>query len=283
MKRQIPKAECGFPPLGGQEEGFGERSEQKNEQANDSLNEVTQLMDYAALVSAIEYAHNSTQRQAVQAVNVALTMRNWLIGYYIVEYEQRGSDRAKYGERLLDNLVQDLRKRLGRGFGRRNLFLFREFYLNYPIVQSVIAQFGISLPYLPSVSFTSLDWQDDAYFGRLFRELPWTHFIELIRMDDPLKRAFYEVETLKNRWSVRELKRQIASLLYERVGLSRDKEGVLALAKEGELITTPAEMVRDPYVFEFLGLKREELYTESQLERALLDHLQKFLPNFFFS
>ena len=122
-----------------------------------------------------------------------------------------------------------------------------------------------------------LDWQDDAYFARLFRELPWTHFIELTRMDDPLKRAFYEVETLRNRWSVRELKRQIDSLLYERVGLSRDKEGVLALAKEGELATSPAEMVRDPYVFEFLGLKREELYTESQLERALLDHLQEFL------
>lgn len=120
-------------------------------------------------------------------------------------------------------------------------------------------------------------WQDDAYFARLFQELPWTHFIELVRMDDSLKRAFYEVETLRNRWSVRELKRQINSLLYERVGLSRDQAGVLSLAKEGELITTSSEMVRDPYVFEFLGLKREELYTESQLERALLDHLQEFL------
>jgi predicted nuclease of restriction endonuclease-like (RecB) superfamily len=141
----------------------------------------------------------------------------------------------------------------------------------------VIAQFSISLPSPPSVSFTPLDWQDDAYFTRLFRELPWTHFIELIRMDDQLKRAFYEVEALRNRWSVRELKRQINSLLYERVGLSRDQEGVLALAKEGELVTTPTEMVRDPYVFEFLGLKRAALYTESHLEQALLDHLQEFL------
>ena len=144
-------------------------------------------------------------------------------------------------------------------------------------MQSVIAQLGINLPSPPSVSFTPLDWQDDTYFTRLFQALPWTHFIELIRMDDPLKRAFYEVETLRNRWSVRELKRQLNSLLYERVGLSRDQAGVLSLAKEGELITTPSEMVRDPYVFEFLGLKREELYTESQLERALLDHLQEFL------
>jgi predicted nuclease of restriction endonuclease-like (RecB) superfamily len=122
-----------------------------------------------------------------------------------------------------------------------------------------------------------LDWQDDAYFRRLFYELPWTHFIELLRMEDRLKRAFYEIETLKNRWSVRELKRQIDSLLYERVGLSRDKEGVLALAKEGELISSPAELVRDPYVFEFLGLKKEGLYTEADLERGLLDHLQEFL------
>ena len=229
------------------------------------------------MVAAIEGAHNHAQRQAVHAVNVALTLRNWLIGYYIFEYEQHGGDRAKYGERLLDNLSQDFRKRMGRGFGRRNLFLFREFYLRYPIVQSLIAQLGITLPQPPSVSFTPLDWQDDPYFTRLFQELSWTHFIELIRIDDSLKRAFYEVEMLNNRWSVRELKRQIASLLYERVGLSRDKEGVLSLAKEGELITTPAEMVRDPYVFEFLGLKGEALYTESKLEGALLDHLQEFL------
>ena len=235
------------------------------------------MISYEALVAAIAEAHDKTQRQAAQAVNLALTLRNWLVGYYIVEYEQHGSDRARYGERLIDNLVKDLHKRLGRGFGRRNLFLFRDFYVQYPIVQSLIAQFGISLPPQSSSPFSSLDWQDDDYFARLFGQLPWTHFIELIRMDDPLKRAFFEVETLKHRWSVRELKRQIGSLLYERVGLSRDKAGVLLLAKEGELVTTPAEMIRDPYVFEFLGLRREELYTESQLERALLDHLQEFL------
>lgn len=122
----------------------------------------------------------------------------------------------------------------------------RQFYLRYPIAQSLIAQFGLTSAYPSSVTFTPLQWQDDAYFARLFQELPWTHFIELIRIEDPLTRAFYEVETLKNRWSVRELQRQLDSLLYERVGLSRDQEGVLTLAKEGELIATPAEMVRDP-------------------------------------
>ncbi len=191
-------------------------------------------MDYESLVAAIARAHDDAQWQAVQAVNLTLTLRNWLVGYYIVEYEQHGADHARYGKQLLSNLAKDLRKRLGRGFGQRNLFLFREFYLRYPILQSVIAKLGINLPAPRSVAFTPLDWQDDAYFVRLFRELSWTHFIELIRIDDPLKRAFYEIESLRNRWSVREFKRQLNSLLYERVGLSRDKEGVLELAKEGE-------------------------------------------------
>jgi predicted nuclease of restriction endonuclease-like (RecB) superfamily len=234
-------------------------------------------MDYKALVAAIEQAHETAQRHAVQAINIALTLRNWLIGHFVVEYEQHGSDRAKYGERLIETLSLDLRRRLGRGFGQRSLESVRLFYLRYPIPQTVIAELGLSVPGPFSVPFTPFDWQDDAYYVRLFRELPWTHFLELIRMDDPLKRAFYEVETLQNRWSVRELKRQIASHLYERLGLSRDKDGVLELAKQGEIVTTPAEMVRDPYVFEFLGLKREELYVESDLERALIDHLEEFL------
>lgn len=253
------------------------RRKSERKQAVAKSTNVTPPMDYTELVAAISRAHDDAQRQAVQAVNIALTLRNWLVGYHIVEYEQHGRDRAQYGERLLESLARDLRRRLGRGFGWRNLEMFRRFYLRYPISQSLIAKFGISLPSPPSVQFTSLDWQDDAYFTRLFRELPWTHFIEMIRMDDPLKRAFYEIEALQNRWSVRELKRQLNSLLYERMGLSRDQEGVLMLSKEGQPVKDPAEMLRDPYVFEFLGLKREELYTESQLERALLDHLQEFL------
>lgn len=234
-------------------------------------------LNYAGSLAAVGEAHRTAQRHAVQAINVALTLRNWLIGYYIVEYEQQGSDRARYGEQLLDNLAHDLRGKLGKGFTRRYLEIFRQFYLRYPIAQSLIAQFALTLPYACTVPFQRLDWQDDAYLRRVFHELAWTHFIELLRMDDPLKRAFYEVETLKNRWSVRELKRQIDSLLYERVGLSRDKEAVLSLAQEGELISTPAALVRDPYVFEFLELKGEGSYTEADLERGLLDHLQEFL------
>jgi predicted nuclease of restriction endonuclease-like (RecB) superfamily len=278
-------------------------AKRKGEQALAKQPDASSL-DYTALVAAIEGAHGAAQRQAVQSVNVALTLRNWLIGYHIVEYEQRGSDRAQYGEQLLKTLARDLSRRLGRGFGWRTLFTFRQFYLRYPILQTLFAifgddepsapisqsviakspisqtlfaQFGTAFPAPPTVAAERLDWQDDDYFRRLFTETSWAHLIEFSRLDDPLKRAFYEVETLKNRWSVRELKRQKDSLLYERVGLSRDQEGVLALAKSGEIVTTPAQMVRDPYVFEFLGFKREELLAESQLERALLDHLQEFL------
>ena len=234
-------------------------------------------MDYGSLVEAISLAHTQTQQQAVNAVNIALTLRNWLVGYHIFEYEQNGNDRAKYGEKLLENLSKDLKKRLGKGFARRNLFMFREFYRAYPIVQSLIAQFNLNLPADSSVEIKRFEWQDDDYFGRLFKKLSWTHFIELMRLDDNLKRAFYEIQTLQNTWSVRELKRQIDSLLYERVGLSRDKEGVLKLAETGEIFTKPSEIIRDPYIFEFLELKGAELYTESDLEKALIDNLQNFL------
>ena len=249
-------------------------------------------MNYGTLVEAISQAHEQTQRQATQAVNIALTLRNWLVGYHIFEYQQNGQDRAKYGEKLLENQSKDLSQRLGKGFARRNLFMFREFYRTYPFVQSVIAQldftkspisqsviaqFKLPLPTASSVEIKRFDWQDEDYFRQLFKKLSWTHFIELMRVDDNLKRAFYEIQTLQGTWSVRELKRQIDSLLYERVGLSRDKQGVLKLAETGELFTKPSEIIRDPYVFEFLELKGSELYTESDLEKALIDNLQNFL------
>jgi len=249
-------------------------------------------MNYVSLVEAISQAHEQTQRQAVNAVNLALTLRNWLIGYHIFEYQQNGQDRAAYGEKLLENLSKDLTKKLGKGFARRNLFMFREFYRAYPIVQSMIAQFdftkspisqsliaqfNLNLPAATSVDMKRFGWQDEDYFAQLFKKLSWTHFIELMRIEDNLKRAFYEIQTLQNRWSVRELKRQIDSLLYERVGLSRDKAGVLKLAETGEIFTKPSEIIRDPYVFEFLELKGAELYTETGLEKALIDNLEKFL------
>jgi hypothetical protein len=164
--------------------------------------------NYGSLVEAISKAHERTQQQATQAVNIALTLRNWLVGYYIFEYEQNGSDRANYGEKLLENLSKDLKKRLGKGFTKRTLEMFRQFYTSYPIAKSVISQFGVNLPATLSVEMKRFEWQDEDYFNQLFKKLSWTHFIELMRIEDDLKRAFYEVQTLQNKWSVRELKRQ---------------------------------------------------------------------------
>jgi len=118
----------------------------RGRQALAKSREATLPLNYEGLVTAIAQVHDYAQRQAVQAVNLTLTLRNWLVGYHIVEYEQHGSDRAQYGERLLENLTQDLRRRLGRGFGWRNWEMFRRFYLRYPISQSAIAKFGLSLP-----------------------------------------------------------------------------------------------------------------------------------------
>ena len=234
-------------------------------------------MNYGSLVESISQAHEQTQLQAPQAVNIALTLRNWLIGYYLFEYEQKGNDRANYGEKLLENLSKDLKKKLGKGLTKRTLEMYRQFYVSYPIAKSLISQFSLILPTPSSIEITPFGWQDEDYFAKLFKKLSWTHFIELMRIEENLKRAFYEIQILQNTWSVRELKRQLDSLLYERVGLSRDKEGVLKLAETGEIFTKPAEIIRDPYIFEFLELKGKELYSETDLEKALIDDLEKFL------
>jgi uncharacterized protein DUF1016 len=127
------------------------------------------VRDYAALVSAITQTHDRAQRQAAQAVNVALTLRNWLIGYYLVEYEQHGNDRAQYGARLLEKLARDLQRRVGRGFTKRSLELFRLFYMRYSIAKILFSQSNPSLTEIPGISPPPFDWQDDAYFERLFR------------------------------------------------------------------------------------------------------------------
>lgn len=269
--------------------------------------------NYTALIDAIGEVHRGCQARAATAVNQSLTLRNWLIGAYIVEYEQRGSDRAKYGDKLMERLAKDLTGGLGRGFGIRMLRDMRRFYLDYPQVDALIRQSVIAdLPSRISNDFSettsairqspiaelpaqrriprnaadSLIAQSpiaqsalhpEHFYIDLLQRLTWTHILEFLRLDDPLKRAFYEIEAVKNKWSVREMKRQMDSLLFERVGLSKDKQGMLQLAKQGQLIIRPADLFKDPYVLEFTGLADRPHYVESDLESALLDHLQAFL------
>ena len=185
--------------------------------------------------------------RALRAINTAMVAAYWEIGRVIVEEEQQGQRRAEYGKGLLIELSQRLIADFGKGFDRSNLWHMRSFYLSYPILDAVR------------------------------RELSWTHYRLLLRVDKPEARAFYEAEAVNARWSTRELERQIHSLLFERLALSRDREGVLALAEKGHEIEQPSDLIKDPYVLEFTGLPQGERFLESDLEQALIDKLREFL------
>jgi predicted nuclease of restriction endonuclease-like (RecB) superfamily len=248
---------------------------------------VTELHPWSgfdSLVNGLIALRDRTQEAAARSVDEILTMRNWLIGVWIVAFEQEGADRASYGAALIDSLAKAFKSRGVRGLGASNLKNYRQIALTWPRlgIRQTSGEFeawqALSSHPVPSVAQdASLPWQDDDWMLRLCRELSFSHLLELARVSDPLGRAFYEVETLRNRWSVRELRRQREAMLFERVGLSRDKDAVLALAAEGRLVDTPLANLRDPYVLEFLGLAERRVLSEADLEAALVDHLQEFL------
>jgi predicted nuclease of restriction endonuclease-like (RecB) superfamily len=237
------------------------------------------------LVAAIASTHEAMRNQAVQSVNAALTVRNWLIGYYIVEFEQKGEDRANYGGRLLELIGRKLQGRGLKGISLTTLKMSRDFYKAYPqIGQTVSDQFKQrdlkAIPVLPvsrkivPISQTLSD-QFTVSPKLLLERLSFSHFSELIKVDDDLKRAFYESQAIKGHWSFRELKRQIGSLLFERLAKSQNKAAVLKRIQGESLI--PEDIIKSPYVFEFLGIPERSEYTENQLETALINHLQAFL------
>jgi predicted nuclease of restriction endonuclease-like (RecB) superfamily len=184
---------------------------------------------------------------AWRAVNSAMVAAYWEIGRVIVEEEQRGKDRADYGRRLVEDFSIRLTAEFGKGFDRSNLWHMRSFYLSYPILDAVR------------------------------RELSWTHYRSLLKVENPDARSFYENEAVNARWSTRELDRQVNSLLFERLALSRDKAGVLQLANQGHEIARPIDLVKDPYVLEFTGLSPTPHLRETDLEQALIDKLRLFL------
>ena len=240
-------------------------------------------MTLTALAEQITQLHAQTGRAAAQQINYWLTVRNWLIGWHITEYEQGGSDRAAYGEQLLPELARRLRG--VKGLAVQRLYDCRSFYRAYPtILQTVSGELqraGIvgELPPL-AASKTALAAGQPALPGiapaLLLSRLSFSHFLELLPLDNALQRAFYEVQAVKNSWSVRELKRAIDSALYERTGLSTDKAAVLA-GHAGAQPLAVADVVKNPYVLEFLGLEARASYSESELETAIIAHLQTFL------
>jgi len=241
---------------------------------------------YDGLLSSVTDLLQQARRSGARAINAILTATYWEIGRRIVEFEQQGLGKAAYGEQVIDRLAEDLTSRFGRGFGRRNLFQIRAFFLDWDpgyirqtlsgnsgIVQTLSAQSeAVMTPkmQIPSAQFT-LEELRDAF------PLPWSHYVRLLSVKSPEARAFYESEALRGGWSVRQLDRQIATQFYERTALSRNKAAMLTKGSKpqpGDKLT-PEEEIKDPFVLEFLGLKDE--YSENELEQGLILHLERFL------
>jgi predicted nuclease of restriction endonuclease-like (RecB) superfamily len=240
-------------------------------------------MDFKLLLQNLHQTHDFMQNRAVTIVNQSHTLRNWLYGFYIVEYEQNGADYAQYGSSLLYRLADELKKGGIKGISYTNLTLFRKFYLYYPQIGIAIRQIaGLDIgdkSLMRNLQAAPEDFNEVQALPAdvLLSKLTFTHFIELLVFEDPIRRLFYELEAIKGNWNYRELHRQIGTLLYERTGLSLNKEALLAQIVGEKQPTTLADIIRDPYMFEFTGLKTGEVFKEKTLEKALLDHLQEFL------
>ena len=214
-------------------------------------------------------------------MNTALVTTYWLMGRKIVEYEQKGKERAEYGEALLKKISADLTPLFGKGFKERNLGHMRQFYISY---QKILNTPCAELEEKPQekahtvcAELAPISQTVSGISETLSRKFPlsWSHYRLLMRLDEPFKREFYEVECIRGNWSVRQLDRQIQSMLYERTALSKRKMAVIAKAHEKPITLKPEDEIKDPYILEFLGLKDE--YSESQLEEALIRHLEHFL------
>ncbi len=244
---------------------------------------------FDALVGSIRDVDARFVLSAVKAVNVSLTLRNWCIGAYIKEFELHGMDRAGYGDKLFERISLALSDSGMRSCDKRALFRYVQFYERYPEVAGLLPGevrdgYLAICGYLEHERNTLIEGivgtespQFKAPIDKLVSSLSFSHISEILQIDDPLKRGFYEVECMRGVWSVRELKRQIDSMYFERSGLSKDKKKLAELADISAEKLTPALVIRDPYVFEFLGLKRAEVMDESCFESALLDKLKEFL------
>ena len=203
--------------------------------------------DLNQLADSIAHLVSDAKSHLMQTVNTTLVQTNWNIGRYIVEFEQKGNAKAKYGTELLKSLAKLLRMKLGKGYSHPNLNNMRKFYLLYPIFQTVS------------------------------EKLSWSHICELITIDDDLERSFYEKECIAENWGVRSLRRQIDSALYLRLAASKDKEGIMQLAHKGIVVQQPEDVIKQTYTLEFLGIPERKRYSEKDLEQRLIDNLQTFL------
>ena len=237
------------------------------------------------LFSQVAELLQNARQQVLRTVNSTMVYTYFEIGRIIVEEEQNGKDRAEYGKQILKGLSEQLTSEFGKGFSIRNLEFIRKFYLTYSISEALtkilqIQKSQSSTGELESKKTKSLiSFSDNSISQSLisFFKLTWTHYIFLTRIDDGKERRFYEIESEKYNWSVRELKRQYDSALYTRLALSRDKEGILKLSEQGQIIEKPKDLIKDPYILEFLGLPELHHYSESELEEEIINKLENFL------
>lgn len=263
------------------------------------------MKDFSQLTSQILFTHDFLQKRGVAAVNIYLTLRNWLIGYYIVEYEQNGKDRATYGANLLKKLADNIKI---KGLSQTNLKIARQFYFTYPQIRNVLMLNKLGLPeqiinnlndkigqlstdklkgsdlqsdiksQLPTDFFKEKDISENENYNiKILTEISFTHFVELIKIDDDIKRRFYELIILKTTPTVKELQRLINTLTYERFGLSDNKNISLELIYKRILPATATDIVKSHYLFDFLNIRQPQLIEESELESALINHLQDFI------
>ena len=228
----------------------------------------------------VELLQNA-RHQVLRTVNSTMVCTYFEIGRMIVEEEQSGKDRAEYGKKILKGLSEELKKEFGKGFSTDNLENMRKFYLAYSISESLtrILQITNSPSLMTNSESVKLEEIQTTKTQSLisFFKLTWTHYVFLMRIEDEKERRFYEIESEKYNWSVRELKRQYDSALYTRLVLSRDKEGVLKLSEQGQIIEKPKDIIKDPYILEFLGLPELHQYSESELEEEIINKLENFL------
>ena len=243
-------------------------------------------MIFDTLIQQIDSIDQQARRDTARAVNVGLTLRNWAIGFYIGYYQLEGEDRASYGEHLFDSLASSLKQRQVKSCDRRQLYRYHDFFKCYPhIVGTLSPSLAAMLPTEATIRSSDDKSQNVGTASPLLRvpaemlvsRLSYSHFELLLALNDPLQRAFYEVECLRGGWSVRELKRQIGSVSYERTALSKDKEALSQHINSLAETDKPELILRDPVVFEFLGVRPQDTMLESDLEHALLDKLEPFL------
>ena len=233
----------------------------------------------AELADRIITLVEEAKRKVVSAVNVALVYTYYEVGRMIVEEEQGGRRRAQYGKAQLQELSRKLTAQLGKGWSATNLEYMRKLfrvYSNSPIPQTRFEESGKSRSFANSVSHVYPIGDQITKEPYPFR-LSWSHYLVLMRIDNPDERRFYEIEAVENGWDLDELKRQFNSSLYERLALSRDKKGVLELSRKGQVVKKPEDVVKDPYVLEFLGLEEKSKYSETELESRIIEHVEQFV------